>query len=950
MPAGPGLHQGRRRLSIGRRRQDVAADEPAGPGDDDYLNDRQSGTYGWVFGQIRIDPTNPEHDLHPGRAAQPIDGRRQDVRGVRAGVHSDHHGLWIDPANTNIIYNSNDGGFYQTADGGKTWKFAVAAGGVAVLQRGARHELADVGLRIDSGHGSRRGRVDISKGRGAIPAVAWEGAPGGEGSNHAVDPDQPEHRVFARVLRQLQPHGSRRRAGAARPADAAAAARRFSPTDPDRRAARAVDGAVHHLAARQQHRLRGLSSSLFKSTNRGDEWEKISHDLTDNNTAQMGENPSAIPYQTIVAMAESPKKKDLLYVGTRRRPAAHDDRRRQGVDGADDRSCRCADGFRASRRRRTPKARSTSRSAAAKTMTSRAYVYKSTDFGKTFQQHRRTTFRPGPVNVIREDPRNPNVLYVGTDFGVLRLDQRRRAMGGARRQPAVGAGVGSAVPARATTSSSSRRTAAACGRSTRAIKSKGRSRLGDNCTQTIATAAKEFSTADSRPVPARSGTRTPSSTRRTSARFSTATDDGIGDFEGLTRKLDYIQSLGVSCIWILPFYPSPLRDDGYDIADYEGVHPAYGTLKDFRAFLDAAHARGLRVITELVINHTSDQHPWFQAARRAPAGIDEARLLRLERHGHEVSGRPDHLQRHGAIELDVGSGRRRVLLAPVLSPSAGPELRQPAGAQGRAAGDALLARPWAWTACGSTPCRTSSSATAPSARTCRRRTTCSASCAREMDAHYRNRMLLAEANLWPSDVMRVLRRRRRMPHGVPLSADAAAVHGAAAGRPASDQRDPLADAARSPTTCQWAIFLRNHDELTLEMVTDEERDYMYQAYAADPQMRVNGGIRRRLAPLMENSRARIELLNGLLLSLPGHAGHLLRRRDRHGRQRVPRRPQRRAHADAVDAPIATAASRGPIRRGSTRRSIMDPVYGYQAVNVEAQERSPHLAAQLDAPA
>ena len=140
--------------------------------------------------------------------------------------------------------------------------------------------------------------------------------------------------------------------------------------------------------------------------------------------------------------------------------------------------------------------------------------------------------------------------------------------------------------------------------------------------------------------------------------FFDSNDDGIGDFRGLTQKLDYIQSLGVTAIWLQPFYPSPLRDDGYDIADYHGVHPSYGTRRDFLAFLNAAHDRGLRVITELVINHTSDQHPWFQAARRAPTGLVEARLLRLERHRSEVRGRADRLQGHRAIELDVGSGCR----------------------------------------------------------------------------------------------------------------------------------------------------------------------------------------------------------------------------------------------------------------------------------------------------
>ena len=163
----------------------------------------------------------------------------------------------------------------------------------------------------------------------------------------------------------------------------------------------------------------------------------------------------------------------------------------------------------------------------------------------------------------------------------------------------------------------------------------------------------------------------------TSRRSSTRNNDGIGDFDGLIQKLDYIQELGINTIWMLPFYPSPLRDDGYDIADYRHVNPAYGTMRDFRRFVREAHARGLRVITELVINHTSDQHAWFQRARQAKPGSRASRLLRLERHRPALSRHPDHLHRHRDVQLDLGPGRAGLLLAPLLSPPARPQLRQP---------------------------------------------------------------------------------------------------------------------------------------------------------------------------------------------------------------------------------------------------------------------------------
>ena len=318
----------------------------------------------------------------------------------------------------------------------------------------------------------------------------------------------------------------------------------------------------------------------------------------------------------------------------------------------------------------------------------------------------------------------------------------------------------------------------------------------------------------------------------------------------------------------MPFYPSPLRDDGYDIADYHGVHPAYGTPTGLRGSSTQAHARGLRVITELVINHTSDQHPWFQAARRAPRGSAKRDYYvwsdtdqrypgvpiifrtpsrrtgpgipspaqyywhRFFHHQPDLNFDNPHVRkavlRVMRFWLDMGVDGMRLDAVPYLVEREGTIVRG-------AAGDA------------------------------RRR--CARS-ARELDARYPDRMLLAEANQWPSDVRAYFGDgdECHMAFHFPLMPRLFMAL-------RQEDRHPiieiLAQTPDIPDTCQWAIFLRNHDELTLEMVTDEERDYMYAAYAADPQMRINSGIRRRLAPLMENSRPRIELLTGLLLSLPG---------------------------------------------------------------------------------
>ncbi len=413
--------------------------------------------------------------------------------------------------------------------------------------------------------------------------------------------------------------------------------------------------------------------------------------------------------------------------------------------------------------------------------------------------------------------------------------------------------------------------------------------------------------------------------------------DGIGDFRGLTEKLGYIKSLGVSCIWMLPFYPSPLRDDGYDIAHYEGVHPSYGTLKDFRTFLREAHEHGLQVVTELVINHTSDQHPWFQAARRAPADsvkrnyyvwsdtkhkYDGVRIIftdtetsnwswdpvanayywhRFFHHQPDLNFDNPHVRR--AVEkimrfwLDMGVDGMRLDAVPYLIE------REGTSCENLYETHLVLKELRA-----------------------------------AMDHHYSHRMLLAEANQWPGDVCAYFGSgdECHMAFNFPLMPR---IYMALR----QEDRHPISDIVSQtpeiPDPCQWAIFLRNHDELTLEMVTAEERDYMYQAYATDPQMRINVGIRRRLAPLMENNRQRIELMNGLIFSLPGTPviyygdeigmGDNIYLGDRNG----------------VRTPMQWTSDRnGGFSRTDPARLfapvVMDPVWGYQALNVEAQERSP----------
>ena len=419
--------------------------------------------------------------------------------------------------------------------------------------------------------------------------------------------------------------------------------------------------------------------------------------------------------------------------------------------------------------------------------------------------------------------------------------------------------------------------------------------------------------------------------------FCDSNGDGIGDFRGLTSKLGYLQELGINAIWLLPFFPSPLRDDGYDIADYTSVHPAYGSLQDFKDFLAAAHNRRIRVITEMVVNHTSDQHPWFQEARRSrenakrdwyvwsetDSRYQAARIIFVDTemsnwawdpisksyYWHRFfSHQPDLNYDNPAVReavwevmkfwLDIGVDGFRLDAVPYLVERDG-------------------------TSCENLP------ETHAIIRDFRGR----------IDAAYPGKMLLAEANQRPADVRAYFGNgdEFHMAFHFPLMPRMfLAVK--------LEDRKPIIEILEQtpqiPDTCQWCIFLRNHDELTLETVTDIERDYMYDEYAVDKAMRINLGIRRRLAPMMENDRRRVELLTGLLLSMPGTPiiyygdeigmGDNVYLGDRNG----------------VRTPMqwnggwnAGFSSADPERLYSPL--ISNPVYGYQAINVDSQTRSAH---------
>ena len=419
--------------------------------------------------------------------------------------------------------------------------------------------------------------------------------------------------------------------------------------------------------------------------------------------------------------------------------------------------------------------------------------------------------------------------------------------------------------------------------------------------------------------------------------FVDSNGDGIGDFTGLAQRLEYLQELGINAIWLMPFFPSPLRDDGYDIADYRTVHPSYGTLEDFKNFLSIAHERGIRVIIEMVLNHTSDQHPWFQESRSShdnpkrdwyvwsdtDAKYRGTRIIFLDTemsnwawdpisksyYWHRFFGhQPDLNYDNPAVQeemwqvmkfwLELGIDGFRLDAVPYLIEREG-------------------------TNCENLP------ETHAIIRDLRKR----------IDEQFPGVMLLAEANQWPADLRPYFGNgdefhmafhfplMPRMFMGVRL-----------------EDRKPITEILQQtpaiPDSCQWCLFLRNHDELTLEMVTDIERDYMYDIYARDKAMRLNLGIRRRLAPLLDNDRRRIELMNGMLMSLPGTPiiyygdeigmGDNIYLGDRNG----------------VRTPMQWSGGwNGGFSNADPERlyspPILNPVYGYQAVNVLSQKRTQH---------
>ncbi len=419
--------------------------------------------------------------------------------------------------------------------------------------------------------------------------------------------------------------------------------------------------------------------------------------------------------------------------------------------------------------------------------------------------------------------------------------------------------------------------------------------------------------------------------------FCDSNNDGIGDFPGLMQKLDYLQELGINALWLMPFFPSPLRDDGYDISDYTAIHHHYGSLENFKAFLNAAHDRGIRIIIELVLNHTSDQHPWFKEARSSRENpkrdwyvwsetdtrYREASIIFLDTetsnwawdpisksyYWHRFfSHQPDLNYDNPAVFdamwgvmkfwLDIGVDGFRLDAIPFLVERDG-------------------------TRCENLP------ETHAIVREFRRR----------LDEAYSNKMLLAEANLWPADVSSYFGAgdEFHMAFHFPLMPRVfMAVQ--------LEDRKPIIEIMEQtphiPAACQWCIFLRNHDELTLATVTDMERDYMYDEYATDATMRLNLGIRRRLAPMMDNDRRRVQLLNVLLMSMPGTPiiyygdeigmGDNVYLRDRNG-VRTPMQWNGGWNAGFSGADPERLYS--PV--------ISNPVYGYQAINVESQKRSPH---------
>jgi maltose alpha-D-glucosyltransferase/alpha-amylase len=416
--------------------------------------------------------------------------------------------------------------------------------------------------------------------------------------------------------------------------------------------------------------------------------------------------------------------------------------------------------------------------------------------------------------------------------------------------------------------------------------------------------------------------------------FFDGNDDGSGDFRGLTEKLDYLQWLGVDCVWLLPMYPSPLRDGGYDIADFYSIHPDYGTVEDFKGFVDQAHQRGIRVIADLVMNHTSADHPWFQESRTDPPGPkgdwyvwsdtddrwSEARIIfvdtepsnwtwdpvRGQYYWHRFfSHQPDLNYDNPEVQeamlnvvrfwLDLGIDGFRLDAIPYLYE------RDGTNGENLPETHAYLKRVRA-----------------------------------EVDAHYPDRVMLAEANQWPEDVVAYFGDgdECHMAFHFPVMPR---MFMALRREDATPMLEILGRTPAIPENAQWGLFLRNHDELTLEMVTDEERDYMYSEYAKDPRMKLNLGIRRRLAPLLDGGRGEIELMHAILFSLPGSP--VIYYGDEIGMGDNVFLGDR----DGVRTPMQWTGDRNA---GFSRADwaqlylppLMDPVYGFQAVNVEAQLR------------
>ncbi len=419
--------------------------------------------------------------------------------------------------------------------------------------------------------------------------------------------------------------------------------------------------------------------------------------------------------------------------------------------------------------------------------------------------------------------------------------------------------------------------------------------------------------------------------------FFDSNGDGIGDLAGLTQKLDYLADLGVNTIWLLPFYPSPFHDDGYDVADYRDMHPAYGNLAQFPEFVRAAHDRGLRVITELVINHTSDQHPWFQAARRAPKGSPERDFYVWSDDPELYAGTriifTDTERSNWTYDEEAGQffWHRFFSHQPDLNfdnPAVRAEILDilrfwlDMGVDGFR----LDAIPYLIERDGT------------SNENLRETHEVIKELRAGLDEQHENRLFLAEANMWPEDVREYFGDgdECHMAYHFPLMPRMYMAI-------AQEDRHPiveiLAQTPDIPESSQWAIFLRNHDELTLEMVTSKERDYMWSTYAEDTRARINLGIRRRLAPLMENDPERIKLMNSLLLSMPGspfiYYGDEIGMGDNFYL----------GDRDGVRTPMQWT----PDRNGGFSRAdpqglylppIMDPIYGYEAINVEAQLREP----------